>query len=1107
MSLLEILTLITQGLYLLIAALTLLDFIRYRDRARLDVALVFNAFGVIALIQLLIQFTRLQAPWLNIVASLILAAHPYLLLRLVAHFFSVPAFIGRVGLVGLLLSWLLLLLFPFKLPAAAALGILAYFAFIEGYATFALGRGALTTHGVTRWRLSLATIGAGLLVVFILLAGVITALPALAPQINGVTQVVAILSGISFYLGFAPPRWLRQTWQLIELQRFLRRTGGRSAADRANKVLEDLCEAANNAVGGTEAVVALWDESRKRLVIQPLSEYPKLSGELAATEGVIGAAWQERKPIVAFQPSRFGPEDARLMVAVGASGLFAIPITRPAGAWGLLLVFRRVHPLFPTDDLNLLTLLAEQSAIAFDYATLLSEQQKLVEQSQQRTAQVEEANQELQREIAERKRAEAEIKIQKEHAEALVRVAARLNAQLDLDTVLNSVCQEIARAVNVPFASLSLYDKNRDALYLAADYGLSPEFRQRVQPLPRSVYDEHIQQQGSTLIVTPDVQALSGLPNADLYAALDVRTTVGASMMHEGQLIGRLNIGTVGSVRRFTDDELNLLRGIADQAALAIANARLFEAAQMELVERKRAEEELLESERRFRSVAESAKDGIISAESNGQIFTWNRGAQEIFGYTEEEVLGQPITLLMPERYRELHQRGLERYAATGESHIMGKTIELHGLRRDGTEFPVEISLTAWKMGEETFYTGILRDITQRKRAEEEIQELNRTLERRVIERTAQLEATNQELANEIAERQRAEAALRESHEKLTARTQELEYHNRESTLLKEMGDMLQICFRQDEAYVVIAQYAQQLFPLDAGALFMFNASRNLVEAVVGWGESTSGEAVFAPDECWALRRGRLYQVKDSRSGLVCQHVRATRLAPVSYLCVPMMAQGEALGVLHLQTELSRLEQAGTDLESLLEPEQQLAVNVADHLGLALANLKLRETLRNQSIRDVLTGLFNRRYLEEALERELRRATRSGRSLGLIMIDLDHFKRFNDTFGHDAGDNRLRELGNFLKTHIRAEDIACRYGGEEFTIIMPETSLEVVQQRAEHLREAVKQLSLNGQNINLSLGVACFPEHGASGGVLLKAADEALYRAKAEGRDRVAVAN
>jgi diguanylate cyclase (GGDEF)-like protein len=186
-------------------------------------------------------------------------------------------------------------------------------------------------------------------------------------------------------------------------------------------------------------------------------------------------------------------------------------------------------------------------------------------------------------------------------------------------------------------------------------------------------------------------------------------------------------------------------------------------------------------------------------------------------------------------------------------------------------------------------------------------------------------------------------------------------------------------------------------------------------------------------------------------------------------------------------------------------------VTVAGQIGLALGNLKLSEALRVQSMRDVLTGLFNRRYMEESLERELRRAVREQGPLGVIMLDVDHFKRLNDTSGHDAGDMILRALGHCMQEITRGYDIACRYGGEEFTLILPNAPLSVAVERAEQLREKFKHLDVEHQGHSLapgtlSLGVAGFPEHGSSMEHILRAADVALYRAKNEGRDRVVIA-
>ncbi len=394
---------------------------------------------------------------------------------------------------------------------------------------------------------------------------------------------------------------------------------------------------------------------------------------------------------------------------------------------------------------------------------------------------------------------------------------------------------------------------------------------------------------------------------------------------------------------------------------------------------------------------------------------------------------------------------------------------------------------------------ALARDVTERIRAEEALRNARDELEVRVDERTAELSRANAGLNEQIAERKRAEEALQQANEKLIGWLKELEQRTHEIQLLSEMGDLLQTCFTAEEAYAVITQSVQKFFPDGAGSLSVVRNSQNLVEVVAAWGPAQITESVFALDECWALRRGRIHAVRDTRGGLVCKHLQNP--LPPGYVCVPMMAHGETLGALHL---------CETQPGQLTDTKQRLTATVAEHIALALANLRLHETLRNLSVRDPLTGLFNRRYMEESLEREVRRAARNKRPLGIIMLDIDHFKDFNDTYGHEAGDTLLRELGSSLQTYIRGEDVACRYGGEEFILILPDTTLEAASQRAEQLRDAVQHLTLQHRSqllksVTISVGVALFPTHGATGDAVLRAADAALYQAKTGGRNRVVI--
>ncbi|GFO56014.1 GGDEF domain-containing protein [Geomonas sp. Red276] len=321
-----------------------------------------------------------------------------------------------------------------------------------------------------------------------------------------------------------------------------------------------------------------------------------------------------------------------------------------------------------------------------------------------------------------------------------------------------------------------------------------------------------------------------------------------------------------------------------------------------------------------------------------------------------------------------------------------------------------------------------------------------------------------------------------------------LEEANLDMATLSEMTQFLQICSDLGEARRILSSFGSRFFSRDAGGIYLINSSRNLAEEAATWGEGHSD--VFGPTQCWALRLGQPYSA-DHACDVGCPHKAKGAKANI---CVPLAAHHETMGVLHISfnTVLS---------PAALEKKRQLAVAFAEQVALALRNLQLREKLRELSIRDPLTGLLNRRYMEESLARELSRANRKGCTIGLVMIDVDYFKSLNDRFGHDAGDRVLKEFGYLLQNLTRGSDVACRFGGEEFTLILPETTKQGATEKANMLRKAVKELDLvMGQHlgqITISAGVASFPEDGETAAQLLAAADSALYRAKKGGRDRV----
>jgi diguanylate cyclase (GGDEF)-like protein len=341
--------------------------------------------------------------------------------------------------------------------------------------------------------------------------------------------------------------------------------------------------------------------------------------------------------------------------------------------------------------------------------------------------------------------------------------------------------------------------------------------------------------------------------------------------------------------------------------------------------------------------------------------------------------------------------------------------------------------------------------------------------------------------------------ARRESGARSAAVTQ-LEFAARTDAQMSQMTNLLHACFAFEEASEVICHYARNLLPGNAGALYVFRSSRNLLEVAAEWGGGEANEAMFGPQHCWALRQGQMYEVGEAGVSVLCRHLKHDN----PYICLPMVAHGEVLALLHVRSL--------TPGAAPVPGQQRALLRVfAERIALALSNLKLRDTLRQQSIRDPLTGLFNRRYLEETLAIEIERARRNNSSFSVIMLDLDHFKRFNDTHGHEAGDGVLQSLGRFLLRHVRGGDIACRYGGEEFTVVLPGATRDTAQQRAEEICEGVRVLPVDFKGLSLgpltiSAGVATFPNQGASAEIVLQSADEALYKAKSEGRDRVVVA-
>lgn len=359
----------------------------------------------------------------------------------------------------------------------------------------------------------------------------------------------------------------------------------------------------------------------------------------------------------------------------------------------------------------------------------------------------------------------------------------------------------------------------------------------------------------------------------------------------------------------------------------------------------------------------------------------------------------------------------------------------------------------------------------------------------------------------ELRKHQLTEDTLKITNTNFEHRLEELRQRNKVISLLSEMSGILLSCINAEEVYQIVTNYCKQLFPMATGSLYILNQSHNYVESVSEWGESQFKETIFTPEKCWALRRGQIYQVNDARSSPVCGHLLKYKSAIFPYLCTPIMAQSEILGVLCLEFHSHDITNA---TYTITETERTIATALSEQIGSTLANIKLREVLHQQSISDPLTNLYSRNFIEVAIEHEIARTKRNHSTISILMITIDNFKELNENYGHDAADAVLRELADILLKHFRKSDIASRITGEQFILLLPETPLKVAYQRADELRITIantkfyKSEKLLGK-ISVSIGVAVSKTHGNNSSALLLAASKALHKAQNAGGNQVCI--
>jgi diguanylate cyclase (GGDEF)-like protein/PAS domain S-box-containing protein len=513
------------------------------------------------------------------------------------------------------------------------------------------------------------------------------------------------------------------------------------------------------------------------------------------------------------------------------------------------------------------------------------------------------------------------------------------------------------------------------------------------------------------------------------------------------------------------------------RTAVSVGGRRIIVSVARDISEREQQERALRDSEAAATLAREQLRLALVA--SKRALFDWHVASGEVF---------------LDERWAEI---------VGGEAGAMRTTIGVLRARVHPEDVgEVDRKVRAVVKGETQFY-----EVEHRVRSEGGeyvwIQSQGKVVERDPSGRAIRVSGTNADISG----RKRAERDLLSAHENLARGMAALERRNREMQILAELNGLLLTCVSMDEACAAIPKFAEQLFTRARGALFLVDSSGARLGLSVAWGDHPEDWSSLSPSECWALRRGRIYGVSDQARAPACQHLAGRDLAG-GYVCVPLQLQGELFGLVSLAYA-----QATEEIDEAAQIEQrreQLASVFSEQVALALSNIRLRDDLRQQTVRDPLTGLYNRRYLDESMNRELARGQRTGAAFTVLVIDVDHFKRINDGFGHDAGDAVLKRLALALSDGAREGDVICRYGGEEFVMLLCDTEPSGGEQLGLRVLQRVRELRVEhgGKDIgalSVSIGLAAFPLHAQTKEALIGAADGALYRAKSAGRDRLMV--
>ena len=633
----------------------------------------------------------------------------------------------------------------------------------------------------------------------------------------------------------------------------------------------------------------------------------------------------------------------------------------------------------------------------------------------------------------------------------LDRVRTAVAGELDLQGVIRTVVEGIAETFDYPL--VSLYLRQGDTMYLEHQVGYAEVISEI--PIAEGVLGKTVRTGQAIFLddVHTDPDFLEAIPG--------ITSEVCVPLFDREEVVGALNVESTPGMK-LTQADLRLLTALSENISIALGRARLYT--------------EIRESEERYRSLFQNASIGIFHSLPEGKFILVNPTLATMFGYSSPEEMVSSIKDITTEIYVDTKRRPeLLEAALKNDGWIYA---ENRYRRKDGSI--ITANLAVRKVldadGKFAYLEGFVEDITERR---------------------------------QIEEAEREQRILAES--------------------LRDTAAVLNSALVLDQVLDNILTNVGRVVPHDAATIMLVNDDgEGYIVREHGFAEREGADRIKAlrlliasvPHLNEMVETGRPVIVPDTVA-VPKWNQSATAVWARSYAGIPIQFMGSVVGFInlysttagfftsaHTERMQSFANQTATAFANSRLVEELQRANTRLYAQLS-ENQALQNELQEQAIRDPLTGVFNRRYLQETLDREIARVHRTSQPVGIMIMDIDRFKIINDTYGHKAGDLILQALGKMLKAIIRREDIACRYGGEEFVVVMPGASLQTAQKRANIIRSRFEALRVTYETQNLhstvSLGVAAYPLHGATGEEVLIRADRALYRAKQEGRNRVVV--